>query len=56
MTTPYPTATLGAWSSPPLIGALCLLTVAITLVATAFFSWCEHKARRQGLLDRSTAY
>ena len=33
-----------------------LLTVAITLVATAFFSWCEHKARRQGLLDRSTAY
>jgi len=56
MSTPYPTATLGAWSSLSLIGALCALTAAITLIATAWFRWCEHKARRQGLLDRSTGY
>ena len=56
MSTPYPTATLGAWSSLSLIGALCALTAAITLAATAWFRWCEHKARRQGLLDRSTGY
>lgn len=56
MSTPYPTATLGAWSSLSLIGALCGLTAAITLAATAWFRWCEHKARRQGLLDRSTGY
>jgi ABC-2 type transport system permease protein len=56
MTTPYPTATLGAWSSLSLAGALCVLTAAITLVATAWFRWCEHRARRLGLLDRSTGY
>ena len=54
--TPYPTATLGAWSSQSLIAALCVLTAATTLVATAWFRWCERKARRQGLLDRSTGY
>jgi ABC-2 type transport system permease protein len=56
MSTPYPTATLGAWSSQSLIAALCVLTAATTLVATAWFRWCERKARRQGLLDRSTGY
>lgn len=56
MSTPYPTATLGAWSSESLIGALCVLTAATTLAATAWFRWCERKARRQGLLDRSTGY
>ena len=56
MSTPYPTATLGAWSSQALVGALCLLTAAIAVVATAWFRWCERKARRQGLLDRSTSY
>ena len=56
MSTPYPTATLGAWSSQSLIAALCVLTAAITVAATAWFRWCEHKARRQGLLDRTTGY
>jgi ABC-2 type transport system permease protein len=56
MAAPYPTATLGAWSSQALAGALCVLTAAITLIATAWFRWCEHTARRQGLLDRSTGY
>jgi ABC-2 type transport system permease protein len=56
MATPYPTATLGAWSSLSLVGALCVLTAAITLIAAAWFRWCEHTARRRGLLDRSTGY
>ena len=56
MSTPYPTATLGAWSSQSLVGALCLLTAAIAVMATAWFRRCERKARRQGLLDRSTGY
>ena len=56
MSSPYPTATFGAWTDRSLIGALCVLTAVITLAVIAWFRWCENTARRRGLLDRTTGY
>jgi ABC-2 type transport system permease protein len=56
MSEPYRTATFSGWTNQSLIGALCLLTAAITLGVMAWFRWCERTARRRGLLDRTTGY